>query len=254
MRFVPMLFAAIALSQEIAVKNPHTAPADVAAGAKIFRAHCAECHGPAGEGDRGPKLTTGVFFHGQTDADLFTNITNGIPGTAMPAVFFSQDQLWQIVAYVRSLSQARNAAPPAGNPARGQKLFHERGCIGCHLVRGEGGVRGPDLSVIGSQRSAEYLRQAILDPNAQVQHEYWVAKITVENGTEYSGFLINEDSYAVQVLDFSRGLLSLAKHDFRNFKVDKSSLMPSFKDRLTASEVDDLMAYLWSLQRKAAIQ
>ena len=248
-----MLFAALALSQEIAVKNPHTAPSDVAAGGKIFRAHCAECHGRAGEGNRGPKLTTGVFFHGQTDADLFANITNGIPGTAMPAVFFSQDQLWQIVAYVRSLSQARHTAPPAGDAARGQKLFRERGCIGCHLVRGEGGVRGPDLSVIGSQRSVEYLRQAILDPNAQVSHEYWVAKITLENGAEYSGFLVNEDSYAVQVLDFSRGLLSLAKHDFRKFEIDKSSLMPSFKDRLSASETDDLVAYLWSLQRKAAI-
>ena len=253
MRFFPILFAAVALSQETAV-NPRTTPADIAAGAKIFRSHCAECHGRAGEGDRGPKLTTGVFFHGPTDADLFANITNGIPGTAMPAVFFSQDQLWQIVAYVRSLSQTRNAAQPAGDPAHGKTLFRERACIGCHLVRGEGGVRGPDLSVIGSQRSVEHLRQAILDPNAQVPHEYWVAKITHENGTEYSGFLINEDSYAVQVLDFSRGLLSLAKHDFRKFDIDKSSMMPSYKERLSASEVDDLVSYLWSLQRKAAFQ
>jgi len=251
-RFLPMLFAAMALSQEIAVKNPHTATADIAAGAKIFRAHCAECHGHAGEGNRGPKLTTGVFYHGRTDADLFTNITNGIPGTAMPSVFFSQDQVWQIVAYVRSLSEARNAARPTGDPAQGSKLFHERGCIGCHLVKGEGGVRGPDLSMIGSQRSVEHLRQAILDPNAQIEHEYWVAKITHENGTEYSGFLINEDSYGVQLLDFRRGLISLVKHDFRKFEIDKSSLMPSYKEKLSASEGDDLVAYLWSQQRMVA--
>jgi putative heme-binding domain-containing protein len=249
MRFFPILFAAVALSQEAAVRNPHATPADVAAGAKIFRSHCAECHGRSGEGDRGPKLTTGVFFHGTTDADLFANISNGIPGTAMPSIFFSQDQVWQIVSYVRSLSEASNAARPAGDLVRGSRLFRERGCIGCHLVRGEGGVRGPDLSVIGSQRTGEHLRQAILDPNAQVQHEYWVAKITHENGTEYSGFLINEDSYAVQILDFTRGLLSLAKHDFRKFDIDKSSLMPSYKERLSPSEVDDLVAYLWSLQR-----
>ncbi len=254
MRYFLILFAALALSQEPLVKNPHTDPADVAAGAKIFRSHCAECHGRQGEGDRGPKLTTGVFFHGSTDPDLFTNISNGIPGTIMPSIFFSPDQVWQIVAYVRSLSETRSTSKPAGDLARGRKLFHEQGCVGCHLVRGEGSVRGPDLSLIGSQRSPEHLRLAILDPNAQVQREFWVAKVTYENGTEYSGFLINEDSYAVQILDFARGLLSLSKHDFRKFEISKSSLMPSYQGRLSPAEVDDLVAYLWSLQPLVAAQ
>jgi len=254
MRYFLILFAAMALSQEPPVKNPHTDPTDIAAGAKIFRSHCAECHGRQGEGDRGPKLTTGVFFHGSTDPDLFSNISNGIPGTIMPSIFFSPDQVWQIVAYVRSLRETHNTSKPAGDPARGRKLFHEQGCVGCHLVRGEGSVRGPDLSLIGSQRSPEHLRLAILDPNAQVPREYWVAKVTYENGTEYSGFLINEDSYAVQVLDFARGLLSLSKHDFRKFEIDKSSLMPSYQRRLSPAEVDDLVAYLWSLQPPVAAQ
>jgi len=103
---------------------------DVAAGAKIFRSHCAECQGFAGAGGKAPKLTTGVFFHG------------GIPGTAMPGVFFSPDQVWRIVADVRS--------PGTGGAQRGAQLFHQQECSGCHLARGEGGVRGPDLSMIGS--------------------------------------------------------------------------------------------------------
>src|SRR5438046_7595298 len=98
------LLASGACGQEAEVNNPHTTPADVAAGAKIFRSHCAECHGLKGEGGRGPNLKTGVFFHGATDADIFLNITDGISGTAMPGVFFSRDQVWQMVAYVRSLS------------------------------------------------------------------------------------------------------------------------------------------------------
>ena len=225
MRFARMAFiAAVAFGQEGEVKNPHSTPADVAAGAKIFRSHCAECHGLKGEGGRAPKLTTGVFFHGSTDADLFRNITDGIPGTAMPSVFFSQDQVWQIVAYVRSLSRTGGADRPPGDPARGARLFREKECMGCHLARGEGGVQGPDLSVIGSQRSVEHLRQAILDPNAKVLREHWVAKITHENGASYSGFVMNEDTHGVQILDFSRGLQSLAKRDFRKFEIDKSSV------------------------------
>ena len=249
-----LLVATVALGQESGVKNPHATPADVAAGAKIFRSHCAECHGLQGEGDRGPKLTTGVFFHGSTDADLLRNVSEGIPGTAMPGVFFSPDQVWQVVAYVRSLSRRRGAGRPPGDPARGAKLFREKECDLCHLVQGEGGVQGPDLSVIGSQRSVEHLRQAILDPNATVLREYWIARVTHENGAAYSGFVVNEDTHTVQILDFSRGLQSLAKRDFRKFEIDKSSVMSSYRDRLSETEVQDLVAYLWSLQRPGRSQ
>jgi putative heme-binding domain-containing protein len=245
-----LLTAAVVLGQERQVTNPHTTPADVAAGARIFRSHCAECHGVGGEGDRGPNLTTGVFFHGGTDADLLRNISGGIPGSPMPAIFFSPDQVWQIVAYVRWLSRVRSTDRPPGDPAHGAQLFRDKGCIGCHLVRGEGGVRGPDLSVIGSQRPVSRLRQAILVPNAEVPREYWVAKITLERGEAYSGYVMNEDTHTLQILDFTRGLLSLPKHDFRKFEIDKAAVMPSYRDRLTEAELKDLVSYLWSQQRQ----
>ena len=88
-------------------------------------------------------------------------------------------------------------------------------------------------------------RQAILDPTAQVLREYWVANITRENGATYSGFVMNEDTHMVQILDFSRGLQSLPKRDFRKFEIDKSSVMPSSRGRLSENEVNDLVAYLW---------
>jgi putative heme-binding domain-containing protein len=220
----------------------------VSAGAKIFRSHCAECHGLKGEGGRGPNLTTGVFFHGNTDDDLMRNISDGIPGTAMPGVFFSHVQVSHLIAYVRSLSQRGGANQPPGDLAKGGKLFREKGCIGCHLARGEGGYRGPDLSTIGSQRSVEHLRQAILDPDATVLREYWVAKVTLENGATYAGFLRNEDTHTVQILDFSKGLTSLSKHEFIKFEIDKHSIMPSYQGRMTGDETNDLVAYLWSLK------
>jgi putative heme-binding domain-containing protein len=251
MRFVRiLLLAAGAYGQDAEIKNPHTTPADVAAGAKIFRSHCAECHGLKGEGGRGPNLQTGVFYHGSADADIFLNITDGISGTAMPGVFFSRDQVWQVAAFVRSLSSGATSAP-AGNAEHGGKLFREKGCIGCHLTRGEGGFKGPDLSLIGSQRSAEHLRTAILDPGAEVLRDYWVAHITMENGASYSGFLLTQGAFTVEILDFQKGLKSLPTHDFRKFEIEKkASAMPSFKGRLSDSEVNDLVAYLWSLKRQ----
>src|SRR5690349_4475103 len=119
-RFALLLLAAAgAFGQQTEVRNPHATPADVGAGAKIFRSHCAQCHGSKGEGGLGPNLTAGVFYHGGTDADLYRNITDGIVGTAMPSTFFDGTQAWQIVAYVRSLSQTVTTSAPPGDPRHG---------------------------------------------------------------------------------------------------------------------------------------
>jgi putative heme-binding domain-containing protein len=223
------LAVASAFGQAAAPARPAAPPAGITAGAKAFRSHCAPCHGARGEGGRGPNLASGVFFHGSTDADLFQNIATGIPGTAMPSLFFPPEGISQLVAYVRSLSQTTGRQPPPGDPARGARLFRDQQCVGCHLVRGEGGFRGPDLSVIGSQRSPEYLRRAITDPNSETAPEYRVARIALANGASYSGFVLNEDTHAVQLLDFSKGLTSLSRRDFRRFDLDSSPLMPSYK-------------------------
>jgi putative heme-binding domain-containing protein len=232
------------------MNNPHATPADRAAGSTIFRSHCASCHGVKGTGGLGPSLITGSFFHGGSDADLYRNISEGIAGTAMPGAFFDGTQLWQIVAFVRSLNQTATSGSVPGNARRGGQLFRQQGCISCHLARGEGGAKGPDLSVIGSQRSAEHLRESILDPDASVSPEFWVAKIVMNDGSSHSGFVMNQDTYMVQILDFSRGLRSLSRSDFKDFGIDRSSIMPSYKGKLSETELDDLVNYLLSLQRQ----
>lgn len=230
------------------VKNPHTSAADVAAGAKIFRGHCAECHGLKGEGGRGPNLTTGVFYHGSTDADLLRNITDGIPGTTMPSVFFSEDQVWQIVAYVRTLSARRDQTIP-GDAAKGARLYASLRCAGCHLVRGEGGTGGPDLTLIGSQRSLEHLREAILDPNAKVAREFRIAHAVHENNTQHTGFVMNEDTHYLQLLEAGKGLTTLPKRDLRKQTIEYKSVMPSYRGKIAEQDLDHLVAYLSSLRR-----
>jgi cytochrome c oxidase cbb3-type subunit III len=230
------------------------AEADREAGAKIFRSHCASCHGVNGTGGAGPSLAAGVFYHGSTDADLYRNISEGIPGTAMPDQFFSSAQIWQIVAYVRSISSAPVRRPLKGDAHHGAQLFRDKGCVECHLVKGAGGMRGPDLSLIGSQRSPAYLRESITDPGAAVAPEYWVAKIVPRDGRNRTGFVMNQDSYAVQLLDFDAGLLTMQRSDIKDFGIDRSSIMPSYKGKLSEAELDDLVAFLASLKRNLEIR
>ena len=65
---------------------------------------------------------------------------------------------------------------------------------------------------------------------------------------------LNQDTYMVQILDFSKGLQSLSRSDFKDFGIDRSSAMPSYKGKLTEAELDDLVSYLLSLTRQAGLQ
>src|SRR5262249_9716262 len=176
-----LILAAAQTDQPTVSRNPFTSPADVSAGAKTFRSHCAPCHGLNGEGGRGPNLTTGVFFHGSSDLDLLNNISDGIAGTEMPGLFYSPDRVWQIVAFIRSLNSG-NEIKPAADVARGREIFRSKGCDRCHRVDGVGGRLGPDLSDIGRTRSPAHLRTAVVDPNADVPQRYWVVSFKDASG------------------------------------------------------------------------
>ena len=244
-RLVILLWAGSLVAQQ-GIRNPRTTPEDIIAGAKTFRSHCAPCHGMKGEGGRGPNLASGRFYRGASDADLLTNITDGIPGTEMPSIFYMEDRIWQVVAYIRSLNVS--AERPTGDLARGADLFRSKGCIGCHRVSGQGGGLGPDLSQIGKTRSLEHLRQSILEPGADVQPRYWVASFKDGMGQAVEGFVMNEDSYTVQLMDMNEHLHSYEKAAIKEYKVEKNSKMPSYKESLTGEQLNDLVAYLASLR------
>jgi Cytochrome C oxidase, cbb3-type, subunit III len=76
-RLVILVWAGSLIAQQ-GTRNLRTTPGDIAAGAQTFRSHCAPCHGLKGEGGRGPNLASGRFYHGASDADLLTNISDGI--------------------------------------------------------------------------------------------------------------------------------------------------------------------------------
>ncbi len=244
-RLVILLWAGLLPAQQ-GIRNPRTTPDDIAAGAKTFHSHCAPCHGLKGEGGRGPNLASGRFYHGASDAELLANISDGIPGTEMPSLFYMEDRIWQIIAYIRSLNAS--ADRPTGDVARGVGLFRSKGCIGCHRVNGQGAGLGPDLSQIGKMRSLEHLRQSIVDPSADVQPRYWVASFKDSTGKAVEGFVMNEDTYTVQLMDMNEQLHSYEKPSIKEYKVEKNSKMPSYRESLTGEQINDLIAYLASLR------
>ena len=123
-------------AQQSEISNPYTSPEDVAAGQRLFHSHCAVCHGLDGSGPRGSgaDLTKRQFRHGNSDAELRDTIGEGIPGTEMPAAFFQAKQLWQIVAYVRTLSLRQDSPGGMGDAGRGKELYAKGACSQCHKI------------------------------------------------------------------------------------------------------------------------
>jgi mono/diheme cytochrome c family protein len=71
--------------------------------------------------------------------------------------------------------------PPATEPlARGRQLFGRLDCARCHVIDGQGGRLGPDLSHIGSEAAerragtpaADYIRESIESPGAYIVPGY----------------------------------------------------------------------------------
>jgi mono/diheme cytochrome c family protein len=50
--------------------------------------------------------------------------------------------------------------------SRGAKIFRRERCIECHIIRGEGGGVGPNLSAVGKRRSRQYIIEQIRNPKA----------------------------------------------------------------------------------------
>jgi putative heme-binding domain-containing protein len=231
------------------LSNPFNTPEDAEAGGRIFRSHCAVCHGPEGSGGKAADLTTGRFRHGSADSDLYKTISEGIPGTEMPGIFFNGKQMWQIVAYVRSLSQGRAAEQAKGDAAAGKNLFFGKGaCSNCHRVNGEGSRTGPDLTDIGAMRSLAHLEAAIVDPNQQVLPQHWYVDAVTKDGKIVRGRRLNEDTFSVQLLGVDQRLTSLRKDELKEYKVVKTSAMPSYQGKFSDAEFQNLVAYLASLR------
>ena len=111
---VPVILSALAALTAIAfaadnTKNPFAGNIEaIKAGEMIFDEKCADCHGGDAMGGAGPDLTDDTWLYGGTDADLFTTVSKGRKG-GMPSWSgqLKDDEIWKVIAYVRSLSKKK---------------------------------------------------------------------------------------------------------------------------------------------------
>jgi len=85
-------------------------PATIEAGQALFtgKLGCYGCHGQAGGGGMGPSLADATWIYGSDEASIHETLVNGRPN-GMPAFSgaATDEELWQVVAFVQSLSGAQ---------------------------------------------------------------------------------------------------------------------------------------------------
>lgn len=253
---VAAAFALGAGASAAAQENPFDTDVDVRMGRRVFQAECGRCHGENAKGNDetgAPDLTAGAFRHASTDARLFEVVRDGVDGTTMVGIGWAPDQtVWQVVAYVRSLRPNPADYDLPGSVESGETLFSGKGnCSSCHMVKGRGGRLGPDLSTVGERRSPEELELDLNDPNETVDPRWWTMKVTRADGTTLEGLRMNEDTFTLRIMDADENLWHLSKRELRAIERIETSTMPSAKSILEASEVDDLIAYLFSLRKES---
>ena len=207
---------------------------------------------------RSPDLTTGSWSHGGSDAELARTISGGVPGTAMPANRLNEDEIWQIVSYLRTRQQPPTSA--SGDAGRGETLFFGAGkCSPCHMVNGRGGRLGPELSYVGSARPRAYLIESIRDPNRQLAENhsfggdtrlnYDSVTAVTRDGKTVVGVAMNEDTFTVQIMDASERIHSFEKRSLKSLRHENRSLMPAYgASALNEVDLQDLVTYLQSLR------
>jgi putative heme-binding domain-containing protein len=204
----------------------------------------------------------GRWIHGGSDEAIFQTISQGVPGTEMPANPFEDSETWALMAYIRSVAGAPQN-PASGDVAAGERLFFgKEKCGTCHMVKGRGGHLGPDLSRVGAARSIAYLTDSIREPNKElslgysdpnnhygIPLEYDTVRVVTTDGKRLIGVAKNEDAFSVQLLGEDDELHLLAKKDLTEVRHERRSLMPAYgADMLNAGELRDLVAYLSSLR------
>lgn len=207
----------------------------VAQGHELFVYYCSHCHGPNGGGngynavnlDPRPRDLTDsreVYLGDMTNQEIFNSIREGVAGAfpeahkapggdqaknkekeedeeggspLMPywGYTFSDEQIWDLVAYIRTLHKntadkivfkeeggAESKKPALSKPTppnfpdpaspegvklekEGKKLYESKySCAGCHRINGQGGQVGPDLSRSGFRLNAKWIFEWIQYP------------------------------------------------------------------------------------------
>jgi cytochrome c oxidase cbb3-type subunit 3 len=250
--FCGALFVPGLSSQERSTQPGSSKPLDL--GRKVFNLNCAACHGLDGRGsERAPNIATASKARQLSDEQITGIVSDGVPGTGMPAFHsLGKPGILAVVGYTRMLQHRVRPMALPGNAQEGKLIFFgSASCSACHTIAGSGGFLASDLSAYAASHTLDETRSAITKPVATDSWKGTVTAIT-HDGKEYKGMVRDEDNFSLQLQATDGGFHLLVKSDLERIDRDPKSVMPTdYASRLTQKQLDDLVSYMVSVAQTA---
>lgn len=231
-------------------KNQRMRRATTAArgGQPEFEMRCSGCHGLDGRGgEHAPNIATNSPTQHLQNSALFEIIHDGMPAKGMPGFgYLSNDTLDLVVSYVRHLGGQTGRIALQGNPSVGETLFFGKAeCANCHMMHGQGGFLGPDLTEYAQTHTPRALKEAVLNPGQSRERGGEIVEILTRGGKRISGVIRNEDNFSLQFLGWDGAFHLLMKSEIERLDRRGGAIMPrDYGQRLSAGELEDLVSYL----------
>ena len=135
------------------------------------------------------------------------------------------------------------SAVAAADASRGRAVF-QKTCAACHVLYGEGGKVGPELT--GANRAnLDYILLNSVYPSLDVPHAYRTVSVLTVDGRVVNGVLAEEDGTKIVLRTPEQPRVVIAKEDIDFRKISPQSMMPDGQlDAMKPQEVIDLVKYL----------
>ncbi|WP_435005628.1 HEAT repeat domain-containing protein [Tundrisphaera lichenicola] len=146
----------------------------------------------------------------------------------------------------------------SGQAERGKVLFFDMkglACVKCHVVGGQGGAVGPELSGVAVKYPREELVNSILFPSARISSGYEPVVVAIADGRVLTGLIKSDTDEGLEIEDADAKRIKIPKADIEVRKASDVSLMPNgIVEGITPQDFADLIAYLETLKDAAANQ
>jgi putative heme-binding domain-containing protein len=152
----------------------------------------------------------------------------------------------QFAAVEQKTARFMALSAKAGDAAKGKTLVAL--CQACHVINGQGGLIGPNLSGAGAMGMEAVIRN-IIEPNAAIEAAYRIFQVKLKAGEVIEAFYVSEDATAYVIRQAGGADRRIPKAEVSSAKYLRRSLMPEgLLDGFSDEQVTDLFTYLKTLK------